>query len=95
MRAGIRQVKNRLSYYIRRVREGELVEVTDRGEVVAELRAPRRKKKTKRMTDREALEQLAAEGIVTLGSGRRLKDFEPIKPLKPFSLSQMILEDRR
>ena len=93
MRAGIRQVKNRLSYYLRRVREGELVEVTDRGEVVAELRAPRRKKK--RVTDREALEQLAADGVVTLPRRRGpLPYFEPIKPLKPFSLSKQILDDR-
>ena len=82
-----------MSYYLRRVREGERVEVTDRGEVVAELVPPRKKKK-RRLTDREALEQLAAEGLVTLGTGR-MTDFEPIKPLKPFSLSKMILEDRR
>jgi antitoxin (DNA-binding transcriptional repressor) of toxin-antitoxin stability system len=37
---GIRELKNRLSEYIRLVREGEVVMVTDRGEVVAELRAP-------------------------------------------------------
>jgi antitoxin (DNA-binding transcriptional repressor) of toxin-antitoxin stability system len=67
MRAGVKQVKNRLSYYLRRVQEGELVEVTHRGEVIAELKAPRRpKKKRARMTDREALEKLAAEGFVTL-----------------------------
>lgn len=95
MKAGVRQVKNRLSYYLRRVRAGERVEVTDRGVVVAELVPPRKKKK-KRLTDREALEQLAAEGIVTLPRRRgRMEDFEPIKPLKPFSLSKMILEDRR
>lgn len=37
---GIRELKNRLSEYIRMVREGEVVMVTDRGEVVAELRPP-------------------------------------------------------
>lgn len=37
---GIRELKNRLSEYIRLVREGEVVMVTDRGEVVAELRQP-------------------------------------------------------
>ena len=37
---GIRDLKNRLSEYIRLVREGEVVMVTDRGEVVAELRPP-------------------------------------------------------
>ena len=35
--AGIRELKNRLSEYIREVRAGECVLVTDRGEVIAEL----------------------------------------------------------
>jgi len=37
---GIRELKDHLSEYIRHVREGEVVMVTDRGEVVAELRSP-------------------------------------------------------
>lgn len=34
---GVRELKDRLSEYIRRVREGEGVLITDRGEVVAEI----------------------------------------------------------
>lgn len=37
---GIRELKNRLSEYIRLVRSGERVLVTDRGVVVAEIRQP-------------------------------------------------------
>lgn len=37
---GIREFKNRLSHYVRLVRSGESVLVTDRGEVVAEMRPP-------------------------------------------------------
>ncbi|HTV80542.1 MAG TPA: type II toxin-antitoxin system prevent-host-death family antitoxin [Steroidobacteraceae bacterium] len=40
--AGIRELKNRLSEYLRRVRAGESVQVTDRGEIVAELTPPGR-----------------------------------------------------
>ena len=41
MRAvGIRELKNRLSHYVRLVEAGESVLVTDRGAVVAELRPP-------------------------------------------------------
>ncbi len=36
---GIRELKNELSRYIRLVKEGETVLVTDRGTVVAELRS--------------------------------------------------------
>jgi prevent-host-death family protein len=37
---GLRDLKNRLSEYVREVRLGEAVLVTDRGEVVAELIPP-------------------------------------------------------
>ena len=37
---GVRDLKNRLSEYLRHVRSGESVLVTDRGEVVAELAFP-------------------------------------------------------
>lgn len=37
---GIRELKNHLSRYLRRVQAGERVLVTDRGRAVAELRAP-------------------------------------------------------
>jgi antitoxin (DNA-binding transcriptional repressor) of toxin-antitoxin stability system len=37
---GIRELKNRLSLYIRKVEAGDVVIVTDRGRIVAELRPP-------------------------------------------------------
>jgi prevent-host-death family protein len=37
---GLRELQNRLSEYVREVRSGESVLVTDRGEVVAELIPP-------------------------------------------------------
>ena len=37
---GVRELKNRLSAYIREVRSGEGVLVTDRGQIVAELTPP-------------------------------------------------------
>jgi len=37
---GIRELKNKLSHYVRLVEAGESVLVTDRGTVVAELRPP-------------------------------------------------------
>src|SRR2546426_12152310 len=37
---GLRELKNRLSEYVRLVRAGEHVQVTDRGQVVAELLPP-------------------------------------------------------
>ncbi|MHB8382211.1 MAG: type II toxin-antitoxin system Phd/YefM family antitoxin [Candidatus Binataceae bacterium] len=40
---GVKQLKSRLSEYLRIVRSGETVLVTDRGEVVAELRPTSRR----------------------------------------------------
>ena len=37
---GIRDLKNRLSEYVHRARDGEVVLVTDRGRVVAQLSSP-------------------------------------------------------
>lgn len=37
---GVRELKNRLSELLRRVRAGERILITKRGEVVAELRQP-------------------------------------------------------
>ena len=37
---GIRELKNRLSRYLDEVRRGEVVLVTDRGKVIAEIRPP-------------------------------------------------------
>lgn len=38
--AGIRELKNNLSRYLRRLKPGQVLAITDRGRVVAELRAP-------------------------------------------------------
>lgn len=37
---GVRELKNRLSEYLRQARSGDSVLVTDRGQVIAELTAP-------------------------------------------------------
>jgi antitoxin (DNA-binding transcriptional repressor) of toxin-antitoxin stability system len=63
---GIRELKNRFSEYLRKVRSGESVLVTDRGEVVAEFSPPDRG-----LTDGSVpagLLALARRGLLTLGS---------------------------
>jgi prevent-host-death family protein len=39
---GIRKLKDRLSAYIREVRKGSVILVTDHGTVVAEIRTPQK-----------------------------------------------------
>ena len=65
---GIRELKNRLSYYVRRARAGQEIRVTDRGEPVAELVPPRRSPSRKDMG--HWLEELARRGLATLGGPR-------------------------
>ena len=38
--AGIRELKNNLSRYLKKLKPGHVIAITDRGRVVAELRSP-------------------------------------------------------
>jgi len=62
---GIRELKNRLSEYIRQVREGEVIMVTDRGEVVAELRSPV-EQENELLRKYPGLAEMARKGLVRL-----------------------------
>lgn len=63
---GLRELKNRLSEYIRQVRSGEGVLVTDRGTVVAELIPPGQE--TDKRGALPGLEVFARKGELTLGA---------------------------
>jgi antitoxin (DNA-binding transcriptional repressor) of toxin-antitoxin stability system len=62
---GVRELKNRLSEYVRHVRSGEGVLVTDRGEVVAELTMPGQAATDPSVSP--GLLTLAKKRLVTLG----------------------------
>jgi antitoxin (DNA-binding transcriptional repressor) of toxin-antitoxin stability system len=64
---GVKQLKSRLSEYLRLVRSGETVFVTDRDEVVAELRPTRRQPSIADSLD-GLLDSLAERGEVTRAS---------------------------
>jgi prevent-host-death family protein len=63
---GVRDLKNRLSEYLRRVRAGEAVLVTDRGEIVAELTPPGATSADPSVPP--GLVALAKRGLATLGA---------------------------
>lgn len=65
-RVGLRELKNRLSQYVREVRNGEKVLVTDRGEIVAELRRPLPPEAPE--DPERGLQLLAERGLVRLGA---------------------------
>ncbi len=64
--AGIREFKAKISQYLADVRRGEVVLITDRGEVVAEVRQPLSPASTEPRV--RALASLAAKGEVRLGA---------------------------
>jgi prevent-host-death family protein len=63
---GIRDLKNKLSEYLRRVRLGESVLVTDRGEVVAELLPPGQRQGDPSVP--AGLQSLVRRGLLILGT---------------------------
>jgi antitoxin (DNA-binding transcriptional repressor) of toxin-antitoxin stability system len=64
---GVKQLKARLSEYLRLIKAGETILVTERDEVVAELRPARRQREITSDVD-DVLDQLAASGSVTRAS---------------------------
>lgn len=91
---GLRELKNRLSEYIRDVRSGESVLVTDRGEVVAEIGPPGHHTASAAQHP-PGLQALARRGLATLGQPndghayRRLK-----RALKPGRAAALLAAER-
>lgn len=86
---GVRELKTRLGSYLREVRRGRTIVVTDRGEPVAELRPIALAR-----TGREAeIHRLVTLGYLTRTSKAPLAPFRPIRR-KGHPLSDAIVEDR-
>ena len=90
---GLRELKNRLSEYVRQVRSGENVLVTDRGEVVAELTPPGKAMHESGLPS--GLVAFARRGLLTLGSDNRADLYPQLPPaLKRHRVAQLLDEDR-
>jgi prevent-host-death family protein len=87
-RVGVRELRQNLSVYLDRVKSGERLEVTEHGQLVAELVPPSTKSLSR-------LEQLIADGTVTPGRGNIVDLGPPVElPSSSPSLSR-ILEEMR
>ena len=86
---GARELKTRLGTYIRQVRNGRTIIVTERGEPVAELRPLGRSMKG----EAKKLEDLIALGVVSRASMDPLASFTPIR-VAGRPVSEAIVEDR-
>jgi prevent-host-death family protein len=85
---GARELKTRLGGYLRQVRRGRTLVITDRGEPVAELRPLE-----DAGGEHARLERLRVLGTVTRQEHRPLAPFRPVHA-RGASLSDAVIEDR-
>jgi len=86
---GVKELKHRLTHYLRHTKQGEGVIVIERGKPIALLQPIR---SPVPLLSREA--RLAARGLLTLPTSRRRNAFAPLR-IAGRPASQIILEDRR
>ncbi len=84
---GIKELKNRLSHYVRLVVQGETVLVTDRDEVVAELAPPAPGR------SRDVTDALLAEGVRQGWIVPPLSTRAPLPPRNPVAALSKILRE--
>ena len=93
---GIRELKNKLSHYVRLVEAGEAVLVTDRGAVVAELRPPGSGGAPADVDPLDAgLAELARRGRATLASPHDPELYGVRSPVVPAGTVEALLAAER
>ena len=85
---GIKDLKNRLSHYLREVKNGEEVIITERGKAIATI-VP-----VERAGDNSRLLSLVNEGFAVWKCGKPSGSKHPVK-IKGRSVSRIVIEDRR
>jgi prevent-host-death family protein len=89
---GVKELKNRLTQYLRRTKRGEEVIITERGTPIALIQPIRNADKAVSLEAR--LARLAAQGVVALPTQKPLRRVRLVKVSgKP--ISKTIVEDRR
>ena len=89
-RVGVRELRQNLSVYLRRIKEGETLEVTEHGHAVARLTPIPRQ-------ELSPLERLIADGRVTPPQGDLMdivRNLPPVAPLEGPSLTEVLLRMR-
>ena len=91
LKVGIRDLKNNLSKYLLKVKEGESIYITEHGKTIARIA---KEPGGKRSLD-ELLTPLVRDGtVIRAGKTRRHKGWKPIRT-KGKPLSEIVKEDRR
>ncbi len=88
VRVSIRELKNRLSHYLRFTKANRTVEITDRGRPIGRI-IPLG------MTAEERMEEAAKSGLITW-MGKKLGPSKPmVKTKGAIRISDIVVEDRR
>jgi prevent-host-death family protein len=85
---GIRELKNRLSYYLERVKGGEPLAVTDHGRTIAYILP------SEKAPEYEALVRMVREDLASWKGGKPQGSSPPAK-IKGKPVSQVVIEERR
>lgn len=86
--AGVKELKNKLSYYLREVKKGKKILITEREKVIATIVPVER-------TDEDSkLLSLVREGFAVWKGGKPAGSKHPVK-IKGKTISEIVLEDRR
>ncbi|SHJ00522.1 type II toxin-antitoxin system Phd/YefM family antitoxin [Desulfofundulus thermosubterraneus] len=88
MKAGIREVKNRFSEYLRRVKQGEIIVITERNVPVARLVPVQEKGQLPVLT-------LVEEKLASWQGGKPRGAAVPPAVLGTASIATLVVEDRR
>ena len=89
---GVKELKNRLTTYLRKTKQGEEVIVTERGKPIALIQPIQSARQAESLEAR--LARLSAQGSVRLPSRKPLRKVRRIR-ITGAPTSQIILEDRR
>ncbi len=84
-RIGVRELRQHASEYLRMVKAGETIEITERGEPVAILQA---------LPPESPYQRMVREGRIRPASGNAL-DVEPLQPLPGVPTLSEALEEER
>jgi len=85
---GVRELKTQLSKYLRQVKAGRTVVITERGKAVGRLVPAGQSLE-------EKLEAMRRAGLIEW-SGKKLKPMKPVAKVKEgYSVAQLLIEDRR
>jgi antitoxin (DNA-binding transcriptional repressor) of toxin-antitoxin stability system len=90
---GVRELKNRLSEYLRLVRAGERVLVTDRGQVIAELGPPGEGDRQDEIPSK--LREMIRRGLATRAMPRGDYQYPRFPRLVPDGTAEKLVDEER